>query len=223
MVEQLLETSTLISSFSVIIPLVIAVTRFKQLSRAQRLLTYLLAISLIVEIIANLLWFQQKRNLVVYNTFAIVHFNFILLIYLNQLGSSWTKPLKVLIVLFNAFFLVDTLLLKKLTDFGYYFNSNITTSASLIFIFLALKYFHKLLKEIKYQKLEKNPLFWISTGLTLYYSGTLILFLLGNQVNQDEAATLYYEIALAAWGLNSLFNLLLNTTYSIALWVKPAK
>ncbi len=223
MVEQLLETSTLISSFSVIIPLIIAVTRFGQLSKPQRLLTYLLITSLVVEVIANLLWYQQKRNLVVYNSFAIVHFNFILLIYQNQLGNTWTKPLKVLMILFNLFFLVDTLFLKKLTDFGYYFNSNITTSASLIFILLALKYFHKLLKEVRYQKLEKNPMFWISAGLTLYYSGTLILFLLGNQVNQDKNAALYYEIALAAWGLNSFFNLILNTAYSIALWVKPAK
>lgn len=224
MIEQLLETSTLISSSSVLIPLAIALIRFKQLSQTQKLIGYLVMTATIVELMANLLWFSQMRNLVVYNSFAIINFNFILLIYVKRLDKLWKKILTYLMIVFNAFFLIDTLLIKKIENYQYYLNSNITTAASLIYIAIGIKYFSKLLKEVKYQKLEKNPLFWFSSGIILYYSGALILFLLSNQVSTNpEEYSLYYEIALAGWGLNSVFNLILNSAYTIALWVSPIK
>lgn len=179
---------------------------------------------MLVELIANLLWFNQMRNLAVYNTFAIINFNFIVLIYFKRFGKIWKRILTIVICGFNGFFLIDTLLIKEINSYAYYLNSNITTTASLIYIAIGIKYFSKLLKEVKYQKLEKNPLFWFSAGIILYYSGTLILFLLSNQVSTNpEEYTLYYEIALAGWGLNSIFNMVLNTAYSIALWVNPIR
>lgn len=222
MIKQLVENSTFISSLSIAIPLIVALVRFRQLSHAQKLLSYLVMTSALTEIIANILWYQQLRNLEVYNIYALINFNLLAIILRNQLHLKWQKPLKIFLICFNGYFIIDALFFKDLNHWEYNFNSNLTTSASIILVTLALVYFHKLLKEIKYQKLEKNPHFWISSGIIMYYSGTLILFLLGNQVNDPEYSY-YYELHFAAWGLNSFFNLILNSAYTIALWVSPIK
>lgn len=159
------------------------------------------------------MWFMRIRNLHVYQAFSVLNFNLLLLIFGRHLGSRLKKPLL-------RFQIIYTLLAIANSHFiqGYFsFNSNVTTSSSLIFISLSIAYFFKLLKEVKYQKLEKTPMFWISTGVLMYYSSTLILFLLGEVF---EGSNLARDVALAAWGLNSIFNMMINTFYSLALWVK---
>ncbi|GEM_PF-1524970 len=222
MIKQLVENSTFISSLSIIIPLIVGLVRFRKLSPTQKLLSYLVIASALTEIIANILWYQQLRNLEVYNVYALINFNLLAIILSRHLYLTWRKPLKLFLICFNGYFIIDALFFKDLKHWEYNFNSNLTTSASIILIVLALSYFHKLLKEVRYQKLERNSQFWISSGIVMYYSGTLILFLLGNQVNDPEYSY-YYELHFAAWGLNSFFNLVLNTTYTIALWVNPIK
>lgn len=211
---DLLSTFVNISSFSIVIPLAIALFQLKTASREQLILTTLVACSFITEVIANLLWYQFINNLAVYNSYALVNFNLLFLLYYYQFGSKTKKFMVFVQILFNILAVLNTLFLQKISIF----NSNLTTSAALVLIACALAYFYKLLKEIKYQKLEKNPLFWINSGVILYYSGSLILFLLGNVLAYPSL-----EVALAAWGLNSFFNLLLNTAYSIALWIRSTK
>ena len=211
---DLLSTFVNISSFSIVIPLAIALFQLKTASREQLILTTLVACSFITEVIANLLWYQFINNLAVYNSYALVNFNLLFLLYYYQFGSKTKKFMVFVQILFNILAVLNTLFLQKTSIF----NSNLTTSAALVLIACALAYFYKLLKEIKYQKLEKNPLFWINSGVILYYSGSLILFLLGNVLAYPSL-----EVALAAWGLNSFFNLLLNTAYSIALWIRSTK
>lgn len=219
MIQELIEIVVNTSSFSIVIPVLVASIRFRKLTQTQRLLCFLVVSSLLTEVIANILWYQQLRNLEVYNIFALINFNFLAYIFRKNLNSSWKTPLKVFLIIFNGYFILDALFLRDINYWEYNFHTNLTTSASAVLIILTLCYFFKLLKEVKYQKLEKNPLFWISSGVTLYYSGTLILFLLSNVITDAKSL----EVTFAAWGLNSFFNLILNTSYTIALWVSPTK
>lgn len=216
MEQTILSNLTLISSGSILLPLIIALSRYKRLDLTQKLLTFLVIVCVATELTANIMWFSRMRNLHIYQIFSVLNFNFILTIFWLNLGVKWKKPLIRFQILFTVFAILNTVYLQ---DF-FSFNSNVTTSSSLIFIALSIIYFSKLLKEVKYSKLEKNPMFWIVSGVIMYYSGTLILFLLGTVFEATEVAR---EVALAAWGLNSIFNMMINTFYSLALWVKQLK
>lgn len=213
---EFLSNLTLVSSISILIPFVSAIIRYRQMDHTQRLLVLTILASLITEIIANYLWFQGRNNITFYNIYAFVNFIILIEIYrynstnLRKTGLRYLQLFIILSAVINASFFQS---LKV-------FNSNIITPGAFVMVVLALNYFFKLLKEIRYQKLEKNPLFWINTGVLLYFSGTLILFLLSGIFDDKELAQ---EIALAAWGLNSSFNIILNILYTAAIWVRRTR
>ncbi|MCE7996096.1 MAG: hypothetical protein HEP71_29220 [Roseivirga sp.] len=216
MEQTILSNLTLISSGTILLPLIIGLTRYRSLDETQKILGLLIIICTVTELTTNIMWFMRMRNLHIYQVFSVLNFNLILLVFRNHLGKRWKNPLMKFQITYTFLAIANSVFIQ-----GYFsFNSNVTTSSSLIFISLSVTYFYKLLREVKYQKLEKTPMFWISAGILMYYSSTLILFLLGEVF---EGSTLAREVALAAWGLNSIFNMMINTFYSLALWVKHRK
>lgn len=213
MIDKILEYGTVASSASVAIPLIIGLIRYKRLDKSQTLLFYLLIFAFSTELVANILLYNRIHNLPVYNFFALINFNFLLRLYVLHIKIERRKFFNYFQLLFNLFAICNVIFIQDYRTF----NSNWIVAASVIFLSLALNYFYKLLKEVKYQRLERNPMFWFNSGIVIYYSGTLILFFLGNSVAHNDLAT---EVIMAAWGLNSIFNFMLNLSYSIGLWTK---
>lgn len=217
MVSKILNFLTDASSLSIAIPLIVGLILFKRLNRSQRLLLGLVITSSITEILANLLISLKSSNLPVYNTYTLVNLNLIFCIYLSKFNKGSRHYLTGYLIFCNLFAIVNVLFFQPITSY----NSNLLVLVSITFLLLALNYFYRLLKEVKYQRLERNPLFWLSSGIVLYYSGTLVLFFLSNQISQADPGS--QQLILASWGLNSIFNLILVTSYTITLWVKPTK
>jgi hypothetical protein len=77
----------------------------------------------------------------------------------------------------------------------------------------ALIYFEQVLRELRNIRLERDPLFLLSVGVTLYYSGTLMVFVLEDsmqkrhQVNQIWAMYIIESVLLI--GFNGLLALAL--------------
>ncbi|MEL6274231.1 MAG: hypothetical protein AAFU03_03855 [Bacteroidota bacterium] len=71
-------------------------------------------------------------------------------------------------------------------------------------------------KNEKAVQLEKLPLFWVSAGLLIYFSGSFFIFLAGNYFLPER------QTLMAIYGIHSILNILANIFYGIALWVKPA-
>lgn len=123
-----------------------------------------------------------------------------------------TRYLNIYRGLFILFVIVNTLAFQNWNTF----NSNAITLAGLSYMVFSLMYFHKLLKSPTYQALEKTPMFWFSTGILLYNSGSLILFFLVNNIRDENRDVIY-----ASWMLNVIFSILYYVSYTIAIWVKP--
>ena len=174
--------------------------------------------SVLTELLANIMIEFGLSNLVVYNSYTIVNLNLVFFIYLSTFSEAVKPYLKAFLIAANVFALLNALLLQPFTSY----NSNLLVTVSIILLLLALSYFNRLIREVKYHKLERDPMFWLSAGIIMYYSGTLVLFFLSNQVSvsDDPNADLLF---LASWGLNSIFNLMLITSYTITLWVKAVK
>ncbi len=76
---------------------------------------------------------------------------------------------------------------------------------------MPLLYFIKLFVDAKIQRIEGDHYFWFSSTLLIYTAGTLFLFILGKEV-QTEDNYMY-------WDLHSVLNILLNTGFTITLWM----
>ena len=206
---------SLISSFSVIIPLLVAIWKYNRLQKTQKTLVYLCVVILIVESVSNILWYYQKNNLPVYHFYTIVEFGLIIAIYKEELKKTF--PYYFFYILFIGFLLfaiTNMIFFQALTTF----NSNATTLLGFLVIFLSLSYFYALLKETVYSPLEKKPMFWINAGFLIYFSSNLILFYVNNIMFPNPEPN---EVSYLLWGLHAIVNIILIVFYTISLWVNP--
>lgn len=215
MSEELFGVLRLISSFAVILPLLIALWKYHRLSTMQQKLLYLLITTLVVESISNVLWYQKINNLPVYHFYSIVECILMVHIYKDELKKLFPKRFfYTIIAAFTIFSIVNMMYFQNLQTF----NSNATTVLGILVIFLALSYFYALLKEVKYSSLETNPMFWLNAGFLIYFSSNLILFFVNNSLFQGSKAT---KVSYLLWGLHAVVNIILIIFYTISVWVNP--
>lgn len=76
----------------------------------------------------------------------------------------------ILAAIYAASFLADLLIFKN--EYAYLYRRSYTTGALVLFV-LALVYYYELLNSERLLGFYRDPGFWISTGLLLFYLGTL--------------------------------------------------
>jgi len=199
------------------IPLLIGVIKVHRLNYEQKLVLVIVLIALVNELLATYLRMRGVNNLWVYHLFVPCTFLVILRIYkkvFEQVISRWVfNATSISFLLFAAF---NSLFIQPLDVF----NSNTITVSSVLYILLSITYFHQLLRNTAHLALERTPMFWLNTGVLIYYSGTLLLYVLVNYVaGLGETA----KVSISLWALNIVFNIILNIFYALALWVSPQK
>jgi len=179
----------------------------------QKMIGVLVLITVISEFAINFLSSQEINSLPALHLFTAVQF--VLLVYI--LGKALSplysiRLLNNLIILFILFVFIDAIFLSGINNFSTYSRP----LASLILIFLVLSFFYNTLKELKIESLDKEPVFWLNIGVLLYFSGSLFIFLFTNYFQASN------EALLTLWGIHAIFNIILNFTYAIALWIRQA-
>jgi hypothetical protein len=213
MSETLFGYLRLISSISVLLPLLVAVWNRYRLQRIQKKLGILLVAIFVVEAIANVLWYRKENNLPIYHFYSIVECLLIINLYKDALKDVFSKHFFTILGLtFTIFAIVNMIFFQALTTF----NSNVTTVLGFLVIFLCLCYFYALLKEETYSPLEKKPMFWINAGFLIYFSSNLILFFINNSMFTKADAVSYL-----VWGLHAVVNIILILFFTIAIWIHP--
>ncbi len=204
--------ATYISMGSVIIPFIIGVYRFKYLNALQKLIGLSVVVTLLGEFGIYLLTILDINNLFAVHLYTVLQFAVLVLIMEKGLFPLLSRIVsRSLIFLFALFALMDAFWWNDL----YSFNTYARPLSSFILLLLVLLFFYKTLKELKIKSLERAPLFWLSIGLILYFSGSLFIFLFTNYVKTSN------EALLTIWGIHAIFNIIFNISYSIALWIKP--
>lgn len=203
-----------VSSGFVLIPLLYILFRKERLSIVQRKLCALLVALLVVEVSSTILWFLKITNLPIYHVFTVIEFLLILNIYSAVLTKMITKngiyALGVSFFLFSCF---NVLFIQSI----FVFNSVPIVIHSILVILITFISLYNILKDPQYTLLNNNSLFWISAGLLIYFSSSLVLFYIVNslELTQLESHTI--------WGLHAIINILLILFYMRALWVQQEK
>ena len=79
-------------------------------------------------------------------------------------------------------------------------------------------YFRELLNELRVARLERDPLFWVSVGLALYFLGYILIALFSNYMLQHYSLQFNKNV----WSIHFVLSLLLHSSYAGALWLQPA-
>ncbi|MGH1437433.1 MAG: hypothetical protein ACRBG0_23545 [Lewinella sp.] len=203
------------STYSVALPLIVGLMRIKRLQIIQRYVLALVIFSILVELAAVLLGrVLHLRNLPLLHLFSAVQFTLLWFIFAKRLIPPFSKRFfGGILIAFWSFAIICAIWIDGI----YNFNAHARSFGAILIIIFCLCYFYQRLRKLDLDNLETDPLFWVTTGSLIYFSGSLILFIISNYILSDKA------MSFSMWGVHGIFNTFNNLFFMIALWVQPTK
>lgn len=201
----------IISTYSILPPLVVGLIFYKKLNTNLKLLNIFLWFCLAIELGSHMLIAYKTSNLFLSHIYVPVEFIFISWIYQRSLNHYFTVQwLRTICAAFVAFCIFNILFIQSIWELNNYPRA----LESLIMIIYSLFYFYKIFQEAKIKYLEKEYLFWLSVGVLVYFSGSLFIFIFSNFMIGEEKIYRYY-----IWEIHGALNILLHITFTIAIWI----
>ena len=202
-----------VNMWFVLIPMLIGVIRYKQLNHQQKSIFGIVVLAVMNDYATIPLREAKLPNLWVLHVYVPVLFILITRLYRTTNSSILSSgTLKLTAIVFVVLSVLNTGFIQSINGWP----SNIILVASILYIIFAVTYFSDLLIKPKLEPLESSPLFWFNSGLLLYNASTFLLFLFVTNILDGSGTVLRI-----GFGLNAIFNLILLSSYSVALWVKP--
>ncbi|MGB3548903.1 MAG: hypothetical protein WBA17_18155 [Saprospiraceae bacterium] len=212
-----------LSQYSIGLPFIIGSIFFGRLIREQRMVWFFVIVSLFFEVAADyrvgfIEWVfgVPGNNLPGLHLFTIAQYVMILVIYGRFLRQF--IPNTVFWAILIAF-PIWGIMSATFIDGWYNYNPHARAVQIISILILILCYFYQLLKNVEINRLESDPLFWVSCGLLIYFSGSLFIFLMSNYFLANKN----YELLDSIYGMHSILNIIANLAYTIALWINSRK
>lgn len=149
-------------------------------------------------------------------TYNFLAFVSILLFFSSLLG----RKLRLVYYFYSVCFLVLLLYfavhwdLKKYLEINSYFN----TLQTLVVFTFSIAWFRRVFINLEFDSLGRSPVFYFVSGLLLYYSGTVFLFLMSTVLLKHETSSFQDY-----WMLNIGLNLVLRTLLILGIWKGQVK
>ncbi|MXV52620.1 hypothetical protein GS399_16725 [Pedobacter sp. HMF7647] len=89
------------------------------------------------------------------------------------------------------------------------------TLFSIFMITISLFYFYEMLRTQEFVYIEKQGMFWINSGVLIYFAINIFLFMLFSRIMKENIKNLY--------AIHDISNIIANCLYSIGLLCKPPK
>lgn len=194
------------AAFTVVVPLVLGLIGYRKLSPALRYFVYLLAFTLFTEVTGLVLSRIKIENLWVYNTYTAVEYTLLIMMFTSLLEG---KRLRRILLWSIPVFIVIWGLATFLLTVSDQFHSIFLSIESVVFVFIAVM---TLVKEMRDSSvlLVDNPVFWVSSGVLVYFAGNLLVFTFIDQLLKDTEVGM-----LSAWVIHAAMNVSKNIIYSI--------
>lgn len=160
-----------------------------------------------------LLEYTIRYWLVVYNTLAFFTISYF---YYKILNCGKRNFFKISFILFLGLFLFVILNWKNYEVIE--LSSYMDTFQTIFILLFSIFWFKKVFIELKHDNLLDSPIFYFISGLILYYCGTMVLFLIGYSIYQDDKNMFQYYLL-----LNVVLNLVLRTLLIVGIWKARVK
>lgn len=203
-----------------IVPLLLAglsgLVLFRRLPKGLRYLTGLVWFELAVELVAFSLKSRHQPNLFLIPVDTAGELWLLSLVY--DWGLQWPAYSRVRPWVAGIFVLyagASGWLLSNPAQF----TPLLMVTESLLLLLLVALYFRKLLQDLQVQRLSHDSMFWISTGILLYFLGKLQIGLFSNYTLRHYSQ----ELNIWMWTIHALLLLVLHSCYCLALWMRPQK
>ena len=198
------------SVIPVVVAALIGLVRYRRLGLVQRYLLALTLLALLVETIARTLAHYKRPNLFLAPIDAVLEFTLLGLMYREALRPS---PLsRIMLWLIGLFVLGTVLTYSPRLDTVQFSPVQHFIESVLVLAFVGQFFYQEMTRPVVTSALEHKPMFWVSTGLLLYFLSSMFIFLTSNYILQ-----LSVEISRQVWAIHALLYAFLNILYALAL------
>ncbi len=202
-----------ISLATALLPIIAAIANYKNLDKTLKLLSIFFIISGLFDLLLWLLKLTRKfdehnNDYPLLHLFIIINIAFYAIVYYR---SFYSKQLKNITVLMSVLALTAVVFFS-VRDSIWTYPSTSMTVLSMFLIPLSLLYFYQLLNRQEFIHIENQPLFWINSGVLIYFSFNIFLFMLLSRISKPS----FYMI-------HSVTNIIANLFFAIGLFCKPRK
>ncbi|HUS01451.1 MAG TPA: hypothetical protein VMY77_06980 [Chitinophagaceae bacterium] len=154
-------------------------------------------------------YFMKQSNHFIENIYLVISFSFYFFLFYKTLE---TKKYKIIVMAFLTVFLLCAFLDLFFINGFYFFNTYSSSVGSILIILSCLIYFSHLFTSDRLLNYFRTPMFWISTGLLFFFTGSLvqnslIRYFISNKI--DPGGRIYYFIMVT-------LNILLHTAFIIS-------
>lgn len=199
-----------ISTVSTLIPLLISLIRFRNFEKGYFFLLILFVFASIADLLNFILVSRKANTSPIYHIYTLLEFTLILLYYVN-----FFKKYTGVVYLYYALAVFPFM---KILDFYFYglFRMDVisTSYVALVFLSISLYFFYLVMRIQPFNNIFEEPSFWINTGVLLYFSGNLMIFLFNNYLstNYPDRQGLLWDT------IHSILNIAFNLSMCIGIW-----
>ena len=199
-----------LASYFIVIPAVFSIIKYRKLDWAMKVVAYYVFLSATVQASSTFLSSKGQNNLWLLHLYTPLEFICFVCFYGIVLQGFVKKTMMVGLGLgFVVLSALNSAFLQSVTTFNTYARS----LEGILVILLCLIWCYRTLTELKIKRLEQDPVFWVNTGLLLYFSGNVLLFAFSNYIiDINRALNLYI------WAFHALFSILLYFFITVGLW-----
>jgi len=200
-----------VETYSPLIPLIFFFIRRSKRSAWAILLISYLGIYLTLVFLANLslvfsISFFYLNNNMIYIILSALTFCFFALILEQFLPPDKFRTINRAVIVIAVLFCMANALWWEGTDI---YNSHSAALTNLILISYCVYYYKLQLQTLQTFFVEKQPSFWIVSGIFLYSAGNFFLFTMYNSLTSN-----YPNFALYSWYINDIIILVMNIFFA---------
>ena len=193
---------------------VVGFLRFRHLPSSLRYLLALVMLEVATELVVAWLHYRHQPNLFVLPIFSAGEFWLLALVYDKTLHSPTFSRLRPWLAgSFVLYCLLDSLFSPEIARF----KPTLQLVESVLVLGVVWLFLRKLLHELRVTSLDREPLFWVSTGLIIKHLGGIQIFLFSNFLLSNYSN----ELNLHIWAIHGLLLTALYSCYLVALWIRP--
>ena len=209
-----LQTLIFLAFIPVVLSAIAGLIRFKKLEPPLHILFWLIIVAVVTEVVSRVLWVQKISNLFLWPMYISAEFALIAWLYRYELKKMFlAKIIPVLAISFTAFTCITWLMGKSAI-----FQPLQRFIESIFVLSFVLMFFYQTIKDMAIVHLERMPMFWVSAGLFIYFTGDIFIFIFSNYILSYSK-----QFNMQTWAIHAVFNTVLYIFYTLALCINPKK
>ena len=192
-----------------VLAIVVGALRWQRLSQAQRVLLAMLGLVLLNYIASRVFISHVRNSYPFFYSYIAIEFAFLAVLFRGKLlllrSASVTYGIIAAVLLF-------TTASGAFWQSYWVFPSHARMLESLLVVAFCALYFVQVLRKLDVENLERTFMFWVTTGLLVYFATNAVITVFGSTLSTEEGAAVFGAI----WSIHGVLNILLYLAFTIA-------